>query len=81
MCILSPRDIMVVQEVFMTYFFLEKILIQSRFSDHVISIRDIICNCHFGLSLIQNPVFHDPASTALLVKREMDKKGAKNWQK
>ena len=63
MCILSPRDIMVVREVFMMYFFLEMVYIKSRFSDHVIFIWDMICNSHFELSMIQNPVFHDPAST------------------
>ena len=63
MCILSPRDIMVVREVFMMYFFLEMVYIKSRFSDHVIFIWDMICNSHFEFSMIQNSVFHDPAST------------------
>ena len=51
MCILSPRDIMVVREVFMMYFFLEMVYIKSRYSDHVIFIWDMICNSHFELSM------------------------------
>ena len=35
MCILSPRDIMVVPKVFITYFFLKKIFTQSGFSGRV----------------------------------------------
>ena len=53
MCILSPRDIMVVQEVFMTYLFIEKIYIQSRFSGHAISISDIVQTTILGLVLYQ----------------------------
>ena len=53
MCILSPRDIMVVQEVFMTYLFIEKIYIQSRFSGHAISISDIVQTTILGLVIYQ----------------------------
>ena len=41
MCILCPRDIMVVQEVFVSYYFLKMRYIQSRFSDHVLSVSEM----------------------------------------
>ena len=63
MCILSPREIMVVQEVFKTDLVTEKIQNHRRFCKlcYIYITRHDIDN-HFRLSFIPNLVFHDPSS-------------------